>query len=157
MPVIKVRQFVEADAETTAQIYFDAVRSGATRYYDERQRTAWADSVPEADKWLARLSSQDTFVAETDSRPAGFMTLNDTGHIDLAFVAPEQMGKGVADALYGAVEARARELGIGRLDTAASYLARSFFERHDWSIVKQQTVTMGDVELTNFVMEKRLD
>lgn len=157
MPKIEVRGFVEADAEPTAQIFFDAVRFGTTRHYDERQRMAWAGKVPDTQQWLARLKSQHTFVAEMDSRPVGFMTIDDTGHIDLAFVAPDQMGRGVSDVLYAAVEARALELGIGRLDTAASHLARSFFQRHGWSVVKQQTVTRGEVELANFVMQKRLD
>ncbi|MEM9472733.1 MAG: GNAT family N-acetyltransferase [Pseudomonadota bacterium] len=156
MPALKVRKFVEADAGATAQIYFDAVRFGAAGHYDERQRKAWADRVPDTSQWLARLNAQHTFVAEVNSEPVGFMTVDDAGHIDLAFVAPDRMGTGVADALYAAVEGQALQLGAGRLDTAASHLARSFFERHGWSVVKQQSVAISDVELINFVMEKRL-
>lgn len=152
----KVRRFVEADAEATAHIYFDAVRFGAAGHYDERQRKAWAEKVPDAPQWLARLNAQHTFVAEVNSQTVGFMTVDEAGHIDLAFVAPDQMGTGVADALYAAVEAQALQLGAGRLDTAASHLARSFFARHGWAVVKQQSVTIGGVELTNFIMEKRL-
>ncbi len=157
MPAIKVRKFKDADAEATARIFFDAVRLGAARHYDECQRKAWAEKVPDTRGWLARLQSQHTYVAEMNSRPVGFMTVDDAGHIDLAFVAPDQMGKGASDALYAAVEAEAVRKGIRRLDTAASHLARSFFERQGWSVVKQQAVTRAEIELTNFVMEKQLD
>ncbi len=157
MPSLKVRKFEAADAGATAQIYFDAVRFGAAGHYDERQRKAWTEKVPDTRQWLTRLNSQHTFVAEVNSEPVGFMTVDDAGHIDLAFVAPDQMGTGVADALYAAVEAQALQTGAGRLDTAASHLARSFFARHGWSVVKQQSVTIGEVELTNFIMEKNLN
>lgn len=156
MRELNIRGFAAADAAATAQIFFDAVRLGTIRYYDESQRNAWAEKVPDTNGWLTRLQSQHTYVAELDSWPVGFMTVDVHGHIDLAFVAPDRMGTGVAKALYEAIEAQAASLGIWRLDTAASYLARSFFERQGWSVVKQQSVSMGEVSLTNFVMEKRL-
>jgi len=84
------------------------------------------------------------------------MTLDDHGHIDLAFVVPDLIGKGVARALYERVEAEALRRGIGRLDTEASHMARRFFDRQGWSVVRQQSVAKGDVSLTNFIMEKRL-
>lgn len=84
------------------------------------------------------------------------MTMDGDGHIDLAFVVPDLIGKGVARALYERVEAEALRRGIGRLDTEASYLAQRFFKRQGWSVIRQQSVVMGHVSLTNFVMEKHL-
>lgn len=156
MPQLNVKRFVADDAGATAHIFFDAVRLGTTGYYDERQRNAWAVEVPDNDAWLERLQSQQTFVAEYDTRLVGFMTLDELGHIDLAFVVPDLMGKGVARALHKRLEAEALRLGIGKLDTEASHLARRFFERQGWSVVREQSVSRGDVSLTNFVMVKRL-
>lgn len=153
---ISIRRFRNDDVYPTARIYFDAIRLGTVGYYDERQRKAWADKVPDADEWRQRLQRQHSFVAEVNAKPVGFMTLDAGGHIDLAFVAPDWIGKGVARALYERIEAEARGLGIQRLDTEASYLARIFFERQGWSIVRQQSVQLGRVSLTNFVMEKCL-
>lgn len=155
MEDLNIREFLEDDAIATAQIFFDAVRFGTTEYYDERQRKAWAEKVPDTDDWYKRLQSQYSLVAQLDTAPVGFMTLDDNGHIDLAFVTPDLIGKGVARALYEKIESEALRLSIRRLDTEASYLARRFFERQGWSVVRQQSVQKGDVSLTNFVMEKR--
>lgn len=157
MENLNIREFSEDDATATAQIFFDAVRLGTTEYYDERQRIAWAEQVPDDDDWYKRLQSQYSLVAQLNTRLVGFMTLDGYGHIDLAFVAPDLIGKGVARALYERIEAEALRLGIERLDTEASYMARRFFERQGWSVVRQQSVVKGDVSLTNFAMEKRVN
>ncbi len=156
MENLSVRELVDGDVSATAQIFFDAVRFGAAEYYDERQRMAWAEKVPGTDEWRERLQSQFSFVAQLNTRPVGFMTMDGDGHIDLAFVVPDLIGKGVARALYERVEAEALRRGIGRLDTEASYLAQRFFKRQGWSVIRQQSVVMGHVSLTNFVMEKHL-
>lgn len=156
MENLKIRMFTDGDASATAQIYFDAVRLGTSEYYDERQRMAWAEKVPDTDEWRERLRSQHSFVAQFNARLVGLMTLDDHGHIDLAFVVPDLIGKGVARALYEKIEAEALQRRIDRLDTAASYLAQRFFKRQGWSVIRQQSVAMGDVSLTNFVMEKYL-
>ena len=156
MSNLSIRKCTGEDVSETAQIYYDAVRQGAAGYYDEAQRAAWAENVPETNRWRDRLLKHQTLVAQLDTRLAGFMTLDAGGHIDLAFVAPDLIGKGVARALYERIEAEALRLGIRRLDTYASYMARRFFELQGWVVVRQQSVEMGDVSLTNFVMEKRL-
>ena len=153
---VTVRRFEDRDAEATARIYFDAVRIGAQDYYDEAQRRAWASSVPDTPPWRARLRSQASFVAERDGAIVGFMTLKPDGCIDLAFVAPQAMGTGVARQLYERLLAEASAMGLRRLHTEASHLARPFFERQGWSVVKRQTVERDGVALTNFVMEKHL-
>jgi len=156
MDGLHIRVFTDDDTTATAQIFFDAVRLGTTDYYDERQRMAWAEKVPDTDDWRERLQSQSSFVAQLNTRLVGLMTLDEHGHIDLAFVVPDLIGKGVARALYERIEAEAARLGITRLDTDASYLARRFFERQGWLVVRQQSVVMGEVSLTNFSMEKCL-
>lgn len=151
-----VRRFEDRDAEATARIYFDAVRVGARDHYDEAQRRAWAPSVPDTPPWRERLKSQTSFVAERDGAIVGFMTLKPDGCVDLAFVAPDAMGTGVARQLHERLLAKAASMGLRRLNTEASHLARPFFERQGWSVVKQQTVERDGVALTNFVMEKGL-
>lgn len=147
-----VRPFEDEDAEATARIYVDAVRIGAQDHYDEAQRRAWASSVPDTLPWRARLKSQASFVAERDGAVVGFMTLKPDGCIDLAFVAPDAMGSGVAKRLYERILAEAAASGLRRLHTEASHLARPFFQRQGWSVVKRQTVERDGVALTNFVM-----
>ncbi|MEO1599208.1 MAG: GNAT family N-acetyltransferase [Pseudomonadota bacterium] len=96
-------------------------------------------------------------VAETDGAEiAGFMSLTPEGVVDMAYVAPKWMGKGVALVLYSALIARAREVGLARLTTDASHLARPFFERRGWRLLTEQQVERHGVRLTNFKMASDL-
>jgi putative acetyltransferase len=96
-------------------------------------------------------------VAERDGVPVGFMSLDlARGYLDLAFVLPQVMGQGVADALYAVLEARARAEGLARLTTEASALARPFFARNGWALIREQQVERRGVALHNAVMEKTL-
>jgi putative acetyltransferase len=66
------------------------------------------------------------------------------------------VGRGVGRTLYGAVEREARAEGLRRIFTEASITARPFFERRGFRVVREQTVVVRGVAMTNFAMEKPL-
>ena len=150
---VSVRRFRDEDAGATARIFCDAVHQGAARHYDEAQRRAWAPGIPDLPAWRDRLGAQAVFVAERQHSVVGFMTLRPDGCIDLAFVAPDAMGTGVARQLYDAILREAARQRMPTLHTHASHLARPFFERQGWTMVREQTVQRDGVSLTNFFME----
>ncbi len=151
-----IRKFRHDDTQPTAQVFFDAVRFGAAEHYTQNQRDTWAPCVPEPARWQERLSTQTVFVAEHQGRLIGFMTLTPKGCIDLAFVAPDYMGRNVAHQLYDEIVRAAKSQGLNKLTTEASDLARPFFERHAWVVVKEQSVSIGEIALTNFLMTKEI-
>ncbi|MGB1236375.1 MAG: GNAT family N-acetyltransferase, partial [Planktomarina sp.] len=98
MSDIWVRPFKRADAAACAQVFYDAVHVGAADHYTAGQRTAWCPALAAADAFGDSLKAQTCFVAET-TQVCGFMSLeNDV--IDMAYVAPDMQGSGVADLLY---------------------------------------------------------
>ncbi|WP_224814539.1 GNAT family N-acetyltransferase [Hasllibacter sp. MH4015] len=152
-----IRPYRPADAIGLATLFHRAVQEGTSRHYSPEQREAWCDRPPTSAGWRARVEEAETIVAERDGAYLGFMTLDmETGYLDFAYVAPEVMGKGVADALYAVVEGRARVRGLDRLDTEASLLAQPFFARHGWRLIARQEVERAGVKIPNAVMEKRL-
>jgi putative acetyltransferase len=153
---ITIRPLSVADSHSIAQIFFDAIQLGTRHFYDAGQRNAWAGDAPDPDRWRQKLSGLTGFVAEVDGEAAGFMTIDKTGLIDFAFVAPSAARKGVGRALYEAVEGKARSLDATLLTTHASKAAKPFFMRHGWSVDAEQTVVRHGVALTNFRMSKPL-
>jgi len=145
-----------ADAGAIAHVFRRAVLEGARDHYTQEQRAAWAGPPSGVARWRTRLSGLRIFVAETDVEIVGFMTLARSGLLDHAFVLPEHRGTGVALALYRKLEDTARGLGLARLHSDASHLARPFFKRQGWVLCRKKTVTIRGVALTNFRMEKRL-
>ncbi|MFK8033284.1 MAG: GNAT family N-acetyltransferase [Hyphomicrobiales bacterium] len=150
---VLVRDFEIRDADAASNVFYRAVHIGAKDFYDEAQRMAWAGGKPEPVSWQKRLEVQVVKVAELNSIVIGFMTLTKHGKIDLAFVAPEAMGMGIARKLYYAILVEAKRLGIKTLTTEASFLAQRFFKKYGWQTLQQQIVTRGSIELTNFLMK----
>ncbi|MEP4197214.1 MAG: GNAT family N-acetyltransferase [Aliishimia sp.] len=153
---IELASFEAPEADRLGAIFYDAVREGAVDFYSLEQRRAWMPKPPSGPKWASRLASQATVVARKDGLPVGFMTLDDDGYIDLAFVSPKYQRQGIGGCLYAQIEAMARNADIARLHSQASYLVKGLFEQHGWEVVCKQQVERAGVKITNFLMEKHL-
>ena len=154
---MEVRSYRDGDADALGEVFHRAVREGASGLYDAEQVAAWSPEAPTGVGWAARLAGAETVVATEGDVTVGFMSMDGDGYLDLAFVVPEAMGRGVADALYAVLEGRARASGRLRLSTEASLLAEPFLVRHGWRVVARQEVERQGVTLKNARMEKRLE
>lgn len=151
---LRIRRGRSADWPRLGQIFYRSVREGAGPEYDEAQRAAWMPAEPEPVAWAERLDAQRVWIAEREGEAVGFMTLREDGHIDLAFVAPEAIGTGVAHALYDVLEVAARAAGMKRLTSDASARARVFFDRRGWRVERAQFPVRHGVTLHNHFMSR---
>lgn len=157
MSSLGLRSYADGDAPALAQVFHRAVTEGAAARYSETERRAWSPEPPSGPGWVERLATADTVVAERDGRIVGFMAIDlGRGYVDFTYVLPEEMGKGVSDALYAVIEGRARAAGLTALTTDASDIARSFFERQGWRTLARQAVERRGVVLHNWRMDKTL-
>ncbi|MEM1077138.1 MAG: GNAT family N-acetyltransferase [Pseudomonadota bacterium] len=158
MSDLALRDFRPEDAAAVAQLFFDAVHLGTGAHYTPEQQTAWAGAAPRPPEiWVARLTGQVCKLAVQKDTLVGFMSLEPQGRIDLAYVAPQVAGSGVAWHLYQALEAEAQRRGLRALRTEASLSARPFFERQGWQVDAAQEVERDGVSLRNFRMSKHLE
>ena len=148
----QIRAFRPEDSATLSTVYFKAVRDGAKAHYTARQRRAWAPDAKAPPDWAGKLAVLDTLVAEVDGEIAGFMACTYDGYIDLAFVHPQWMRRGVAQALYEETHFRARTRALPRLTAHASHLARAFFARNGWQIDGTERVERNGERLQRFTM-----
>lgn len=157
MTVVTTRPLVPEDGATAAEIFFDAVHNGTTDVYTAEQRLAWAGPAPNPNGWLQRFQDIGGYAAEIDGDMVGFMTLDATGYIDLAFVRSDVSGQGIGQTLYQKVEEHAAAAGIPKLTTEASKKARPFFARIGWRVDAEQVVVKDGISLANFKMSKVLE
>ena len=155
MSDIAIRSFVAEDAPALARIYHRAVQEGAAPKYSGAQRHAWSPAPPTGADWAKRLGAADTLVAERDGQPVGFMS-RVGAELDLAFVLPEERGRGTADALCEMLETRACADGIVALTTHASLMAEPFLARRGWQVTDRETVERHGVQLQRAAMVKAL-
>ncbi len=153
---VNVRPIVAQDGKDAALIFYDAVHRGTADVYGPEQRQAWAGIEPDVAAWSKRLIGVDGFAAEIDGQMVGFMTLDQAGYIDLAFVKSDAARRGVGRKLYEAVEKKALKGKIERLTTNASKKAKPFFESMGWHIESEHVVNRHNVSLTRYKVSKSL-
>lgn len=133
-PVLTIRPAVAADATALSRVFMAAIEAKAREGYGPRERAAWAArGTPE--RFAAMLDDERNTIlaAWLDGRLCGLGGL--TGfEVSLLYAAPDAPA-GTGEALLAAVEALARERGLGGLELCASRNALSFYLRHGYAII----------------------
>lgn len=144
------------DVGALARIFHDAVQIGSAPHYTQAQRDDWSRQCPTPDRWQVRIDGLKTFVAEDDTRPIGFLSMDDRpdgqGLIDLMFVTPERIGTGVAYALYCVALAQARARRLARMTVEASAQSEVFFTRQGWHITGYRDRGEGPTHIRTALM-----
>lgn len=153
---IHIRPLAPDDYRSVARIFFCAVHEGTRTAYSYQQRLAWGGDAIDLDRWKARVATLSGFVAEADDEPIGFITIDQTGYVDLAFVLPSAAGRGVGRTLLNAAEQWAINNGAARLTTEASLVAHPFFLKRGWLVVEEEHVERKGVVLKRYRMQKAL-
>lgn len=153
---MKIRLFQDQDADQIAQLFNQTVREINIRDYSSAQVKAWAPDQIHFRNWTKICSEHFTYVAEHESVIAGFGELSLGGHIDCFYCHKNYQRVGVGREIYGAIEAKAKELGINRLYTEASITARQFFLSMRFSMIREQQMECRGETFINYAMEKFL-
>jgi putative acetyltransferase len=150
-----IRRAEVADYGAIADVMFDAVRHGRSKYSEE-QRQAWIPCRRSGLDWIERLNSQSIFAAECSGQISGFMSLAENGYIDFAFIRPSAQGTGLFRRLYQEIEHLAKKTCEPRLWVHASLMAQPAFTAVGFRITRKETVEINGHFLQRFEMEKQL-
>lgn len=153
--IAKIRLGKEEDYDQLGEVMFDSVRNGLSAYTAE-QCKAWVPEVRRGTDWSKRLSAQTIFVAEWDDEIVGYLSLAESGYVDLAFIRPKHQGTGLFRLIYDQLEQTARERGEKRLWVHASLMAQPAFGAMGFDIVREELVEIRGESFRRFEMEKLL-
>lgn len=157
-PTVEVRPYRSEDAEDTLALFVASITETASTNYSPDQISAWArPEQRNVSEWDRAMRGRDSVVAVVDEAIAGFSDVSADGYIDMMFVSPRFSRQGVARTLLTQLEQRAAHGGARRLSADVSITARSFFERHGFTVEKEQRAVTAGVQMTNFHMTKVLD
>ncbi|WP_066042094.1 GNAT family N-acetyltransferase [Herbiconiux solani] len=156
-PTVAVSAYAPADAPGTLDLFLAAVTETAAADYTAAEIDAWADRERrDLGRWDAAMRARGAFVAEIGAELAGFSDVGPEGYVDMMFVAPRFLRRGVARTLIAHGEALARGRGVSELSADVSITARLFFESQGFAVEAQQAPVRRGVTLTNFRMRKPL-
>ncbi|GIX18451.1 GNAT family N-acetyltransferase [Erythrobacter cryptus] len=155
------RGYREGDAPAIAALTLAAIGQTALAAYSPDQVAAWsARYSPE--RLVAGAAKGDIIRVAVDGGdiPIAYVVLEPDGHLDMLYCHPDHTGTGLARHLLNEVEQAARALGLTRILTEASELARPVFERAGYSLLHRRDFMIPfegrEVAIHNYAMEKRL-
>ncbi|MGC4015627.1 MAG: GNAT family N-acetyltransferase [Luteolibacter sp.] len=148
-----IRIFQHGDHVAIAEIFTRAIHEIASRAYTPEQCLAWAGRAPDPAHWKKRCELKRPFVAVSGSRITGFLELDPDGHIDCAYVNPDDQRQGIMTALVRHAIDTCFQWKLERMTVDASILIRPLFEKLGFTVIRENIVTIHDVQLLNFKME----
>jgi putative acetyltransferase len=131
---LTIRPYRATDCRAAWKVFFRAVREGTVAFHTEAERDVLAPSDLPDYNTPDKLLEQWAWVAEEAGKMQRFMSLCHDGELDMAFVLPEVMGKGVAAALYEALQTQAEAADLVWLNVRAAQLSRRFMQRRGWQM-----------------------
>lgn len=153
---MQIRPYRADDLPELVELFNVAVRMLGRKYYNEAQLEAWAPIPADLNEWADRFSTVDIRVMEEAGCPLGFVSWRkdneNSGYISHIFVRPDATRRGVASQLL--TEAEAALSNVDSLHVHASLIARSFFERHGYSVIKEELAIRNGIELRRYEMRK---
>jgi len=156
-----IRPYRPGDAAGIAALTRAAIRMTGRAAYSEAQVAAWADRYA-VQRLLDSAAKGDIILVAADAgdAAAAYMVLERDGHLEMLYCHPDHAGQGLARRLLAEAEDAARGLGLTRLFTEASELARPVFERAGYALIHRRDFAIGPAEapvaIHNYAMEKRL-
>jgi putative acetyltransferase len=151
-----LRRFQPQDLDVVLQLFYDTIHTISAKYYNPEQVDTWAPKIMDREKWLEKLESHITYVAELDGIIVGFGDITREGYIDHIYTHKNYQAKGIALAILNRLEEDARDLGITELTTEASITAKPLAERRGYRVIKEQRKVLRGVEFVNYLMCKKL-
>lgn len=149
-----IRRYKKGEEAILRELFYNTVRYINLGDYSAEQVEAWAPDTISAWECKERVEGINPYVCIVDNTIAGYSNLQEDGYIDHFFVSRNYQKIGVGKALMEYILKEAKSKNINRLYSQVSITAKPFFERYGFKVVKEQTVNLRGVFLTNYLMEK---
>jgi putative acetyltransferase len=152
--VYKVATLNEVDA--VRDLFKRSVLDISNEYYSEEEKTEWAKTTENKTRWKEAIEKQYFLLAYLNQELVGFISLENKHYIDFIYVDPNFLGKGIANALYEAIESRAMEQNTSILSSHVSKVAIGFFQKKGFRILQENQNVRNKEILINYTVEKKL-
>ncbi|PWN60683.1 GNAT family N-acetyltransferase [Chryseobacterium oncorhynchi] len=153
---ISIRNGNKNDLNEMLLLFRETISSICKNDYTHDQLEVWKSGAENKERWEKVIGGQFILVAVYNHQIVGFCTLEKGDYIDLLFVHKDYQHQGIASQLYHLIEKEAVRQNKKHLTADVSKTAKSFFERVGFEVIREQTVNVKGIDLTNYKMEKKL-
>jgi len=148
-----IREYKPTDCVEIAKLFYDTVHSVNATDYTKKQLDVWATKNIDLEMWNKSFLKNYTIVAVENSIIVGFGDISEVGYLDRLYVHKDYQHIGIATQICDLLE---NYKLWKKITVHASITAKPFFEKRGYTVIKEQKAERAGIELTNFVMEKRL-
>lgn len=152
-----IRSATADDLAGITRLFFATVNNVNSKDYSAEHIQAWAEAALDQEYWQDKISSLYFWVAEAEAGELlGFISLTPEGYLDHIFVHDKHQHEGIATALLEVLEAKARELGLQKIDSDVSITAKPFFDQQGYVVEKENRKEWKGLVFVNYRMGKEL-
>lgn len=151
-----LRRYHPDDLQAILQLFRETVHTVNAKDYSPEQIAAWAPDDLDEIKWANLLAANYTIIAEANGVIVGFGDLTEDGEIDHLYIHKDFQSRGFAHQILHALIEKAKDNGLTAVTAAVSITALPFFIKNGAEVIKKQTVVRGGIELTNFLVHKKI-
>ena len=151
-----LRPYLPSDAARCAAIFRASIEALTGDDYDDDQRRAWTATSDDVAAFGARLAKSLTLVATVSGEAAGFGSLKGADVIDMLYVDPQFVRRGVGALLIDALTRLAAGRGARQLTSEVSDTARPSFEKQGFVAQRRNLIQLDGEWLANTTMIKAL-
>jgi putative acetyltransferase len=148
-----IRRAAPGDHDALIEVFRRSVREVASRDYSAKQIEAWSSGPLD---WRDGMGNRVVFAAEQNGALVGFIQYDPPDHIDMTYVDPAHLRRGVASALLTVLEAEARLRKVTVLHVEASSTSKPFFEACGYTLLTPQIVRVRGQDFLNYRMMKKI-
>lgn len=153
---MKIRRASANDLEEILQLFWDTVITVNAKDYHEEQLKVWSSARYNVESWKKKLHEQLFIVGEESDLIHGFASLEKDGCLDMLYIHKDHQHRGVATALVGYLEEKAREMQLDAVYSDVSITARPFFKSRGYAVVRENRKKVLGVEFVNAIMRKSI-
>lgn len=152
----KIRPAVIADVNKMQRLFYNTISTIGIQRYTESQIKAWTKNAHDMGYWMEKFDKNNFYVAVLNGEIVGFISLDKTGYIDYIYIHHNYQGQGIANALFLKIESIAKESGTRVLTSDVSYIAKPFFEKKGFVVLKKNEIEVDGEILINFSVKKMI-
>lgn len=150
-----LRPMEPTDYAELATLFAGTIRHHGPEHYTPAQVEAWAAGAHHS-HFVQELAFSHGWVAWHGEQRVGFVTLDDSGHLGLLYVAAGKVRGGIGQALLERAMLQARELGMSRLEVEASAFSLGLFLKLGFTLIGVERVERGGVAFERHRLERLL-
>lgn len=149
-----IRRAHISDLAEMQQLFVDTISTICSPNYSADQQQAWSSSIQNKDRWERLITRQYSIVAILDHTIVGIAALDHGDYLDYLYVHKDYQRQGIANQLFDTLKLESLRQGYYKLSSDVSITALPFFESKGFKVIKENKVTIQEIELVNYRMQE---